>query len=316
MASPDISIVIPTQRRPEGLARAARSALAQAGVDYGRIELVIADNDAAPSARAATEALRAQAPCPVHYVHEPRAGVANVRNAGLTASSGDLIAFLDDDEEAAAGWLSAHLAALSQFEADGVFGPVRGRAPASAGRHRAYLERFFSRVGPEQAGVLDGYYGCGNSLLRRAALPDPLRPFADARNWTGGEDDLLFAGMKAAGARFAWSPDAWVWEDPSAERLNLRYALRRAFAYGQGPTVAAAVASPPRWLGVVGWMAAGLLQALGFGALGLLLWTLHAPGGAATLDRAARGLGKLLWFGPFKIQFYGLPAPTAQWSQS
>ena len=29
---------------------------------------------------------------------------------------------------------------------------------------------------------------------------------------------------------------------------------------------------------------------------------------AFTLDRAARGLGKTLWWGPFKIQFYGLRA--------
>ena len=48
---PHISIVIPTQRRPGPLLLAARSAIAQTGVEPGRLELVIVDNDTVPSAR-------------------------------------------------------------------------------------------------------------------------------------------------------------------------------------------------------------------------------------------------------------------------
>jgi hypothetical protein len=102
-------------------------------------------------------------------------------------------------------------------------------------QHRDYLERFFSREGPAEAGVIDHYYGCGDSLLRRAALPDPVAPFAVERNHIGGEDDMLFGHMQANGARFAWEPAAWVWEDPVPDRLSLDYTIRRAFAYGQGP---------------------------------------------------------------------------------
>src|SRR5690606_1378491 len=113
-------------------------------------------------------------------------------------------------------------------DADVVFGPVRGRTPRELRRHRAYFERFFSREGPAEEGVIDHYYGCGDSLLRRAALPDRDRPFSAIRNHIGGEDDLLFGQMRAAGARFAWAPDAWVWEDPAPGRLSLRYAVARA----------------------------------------------------------------------------------------
>ena len=94
--------------------------------------------------------------------------------------------------------------------------------------------------------------------MRRTALSEPA-PFSVTRNHVGGEDDLLFQQMKAAGARFAWAPEAWVWEHPDPSRITLAYALRRAFA----------------------------------------------------LDRAARGLGKVLWFPPFKPRFYGLPADIA-----
>src|SRR5690606_40139430 len=118
----------------------------------------------------------------------------------------------------------------------------------------------------------------------------------------------LFGQMRAAGARFAWAPDAWVWEDPAPGRLSLRYAVARAFAYGQGPSAACAAASPPDRLGVARWMAQGLFQAAAFGILAGFQWLTRAPAFAFTLDRAARGLGKTLWWGPFKIEFYGRSA--------
>jgi len=300
-----VTVMIPTQRRLEGLAVAARSVFAQVGVDMAALELVIVDNDQQPSARDVAGRLAIEAPFSVHYVHEPRPGVAHARNAGMAKASGALIAFLDDDEEAPTGWLAALLAAQVRYDADVVFGPVRARAPLGVVAHRDYLERFFSREGPAEAGVIDHYYGCGDSLLRRAALPDPVAPFAVERNQIGGEDDMLFGQMQAAGARFAWEPAAWVWEDPVPDRLTLDYTIARAFAYGQGPSAHCAAASPPDRLGVARWMAIGVGQAAVFGAVAGFKWLTGAGDRAEWLDRAARGLGKTLWWGPFKIQFYG-----------
>lgn len=303
-----VTVMIPTQRRLGGLAVAARSVLAQVGVDVADLELVIVDNDQTPSAQGLAADLAAEAPFPVCYVHEPRPGVANARNAGMAKARGELIAFLDDDEEAPAGWLAALLAAQARYDADVVFGPVKARAPAGVVAHRDYLERFFSREGPSEAGLIDHYYGCGDSLLRRAALPDPVAPFAAERNAIGGEDDMLFGHMQAAGARFAWEPAAFVWEDPVPDRLTLDYTILRAFAYGQGPSAHCAAASPPDHLGVARWMAVGVVQAALFGVVAGFKWLTWAGDRAEWLDRAARGLGKTLWWGPFKIQFYGRTA--------
>jgi cellulose synthase/poly-beta-1,6-N-acetylglucosamine synthase-like glycosyltransferase len=305
-----VTVMIPTQRRLHGLAVAARSVFAQTGlegvgVDFAALELVVVDNDQAPSAEKTVADLARQAPFLVCYVHEPRPGVAHARNAGMAKASGELIAFLDDDEEAPTGWLAALLAAQARHDADVVFGPVRARAPVSVVAHRDYLERFFSREGPAEAGVIDHYYGCGDSLLRRAALPDPVAPFAVERNHIGGEDDMLFGQMQANGARFAWEPAAWVWEDPVPDRLSLDYTIRRAFAYGQGPSAHCAAASPPDRVGVARWMAVGVVQTALFGLVAGFKWLTGAGDRADWLDRAARGLGKTLWWGPFKIHFYG-----------
>lgn len=302
------SLIIPTQRRPAGLQTAVRSAMAQTGVDFSTLELIVVDNDQTPSAQAAVEALAAEAPFPVRYVHEPAAGVANARNAAVSAAQGSLIAFLDDDEEAPPHWLAALLETRARFDADAVFGPVQARLPGSVTRHRAYLERFFSRVGPAETGPMDGYFGCGDSLIRRAAMPDPMRPFSAERNQIGGEDDLLFGHMQARGARFAWAAEAVVWEDPAPERLGLSYTLRRAFAYGQGPSEHCASLNPPDWIGVAKWMAVGLVQAGGYGLLALFKYVTRASDRAFALDRMVRGLGKTFWGGPFKVTFYGRTA--------
>ena len=300
-----ISLVIPTQRRLKGLATAARSTFRQTGVDLTRLELIIVDNDETPSAEATASALAAEAPFPVRYAHERAPGVANARNAGVEVASGAWIAFLDDDEEAPPTWLATLLAAQTRFAADAVFAPVRARLPDGVTLHRRYFEHFFSRLGPEEAGVIDDYYGCGNSLVRRAALPDPHRPFSPRSNRTGGEDDMLFRTMMHAGARFAWAPEAWVWEDPPPERLSLAYCVRRAFAFGQGVTYYCARGEPRDPLGAAGWMARGIVQVGLFGALAAAQWAIRSPRLAFTLDRAAKGLGKVLWGGPFAIQFYG-----------
>ena len=300
-----VSLAIATQRRPEGLATAVRSMFRQTGVELAKLELVVVDNDAVPSAKAVVDTLAAAAPFPVRYVHEPAAGVANARNAALAAASGDLIAFLDDDEEAAPGWLAALLDAQARFGADAVFGPVEARAPGHVVRHREYLQRFFSREGPADAGVIDHYYGCGDSLIRRAALPHPTQPFLAERNETGGEDDHLFGVMQRAGARFAWASEALVWEDPVPARLTLRYALARAFAYGQGPTYGCATADPPDWPGVARFMTTGAVQVCLFGLVAACQWLTGAPHRAFALDRAVRGLGKVLFGGPFAMKFYG-----------
>ena len=301
MSGPDISVVMPTLRRPESLARAVRSVFAQTGA--GALELVVVDNSPEGSARAGVEALRAEAPFPLRFVHEPKPGVATARNSGLSAASGQLIAFLDDDEEAPPGWLAALAAVHRRYGADVTFGAIRGRAPEGSGWATAYLERLFSRTGPAQSGPVSMHWGCGNSLLTRATTLDGPAPFDPAMDQIGGEDDLLFTKLADAGRRFAWAAEAWVSEHPAPHRATLAYAVKRAFAYGQGPSQTASYRGDR--MGVAKWMAVGAAQAAVFGSAAAALWVLRRPERADMIDRAARGLGKVLWQPRFEPRFYG-----------
>lgn len=296
-----VSIIIPTFRRAEGLDRAMASVAAQESLQGVGITLIVCDNSPEASARAQVEAFALSAPFPVVFIHEPRTGVANARNAAVAASTAEFIAFLDDDEEAPPNWLSRLLAAQQQFAADVVFGPVTARLPEGVQSYRPYFQSFFSRFGPEQSEVLSHYYGCGNSLIRAGALDEA--PFAATQNEMGGEDDLLFTAMKAQGRVMAWAADAPVWEDVPPHRATLNYTLKRGFAYGQGPSHS--TGTNGKWLACAAWMMQGAAQAVVLGIAASVAFAVRSPRAALMLDKAARGAGKVLWFAPFKMKFYG-----------
>ena len=299
----DVSIIVPTLRRPESLERALRSLFAQTRVGDRVSEIVVVDNDPAGSAGRCVEALRSFAPWPLVYVHASRPGVATARNAGLAATRAPLIAFLDDDEAATAGWLAALLKAQEATGADAVFGPITGRAPGAKPWLKPYLERFFGREGPEQTGLIDTPYGCGNSLMVRATALPGSAPFDSSSDQAGGEDDALFAALRGRGGRFGWAAEAKVEEFAPSHRATLKYALARAFAYGQGPSQTAAASRD--WPGVVRWMAIGAGQAVVWGAGAALLTLIRSPKRADLYDRTARGVGKLFWMKGFEPHFYG-----------
>ncbi|MBX9706541.1 MAG: glycosyltransferase [Caulobacteraceae bacterium] len=298
-----VCVLIPTMRRPESLARALRSVFVQEGLNGRPVSIVVVDNDPAGTARATVDTVRPECPFPLAYRHEPRPGVATARNAGLAATDAPFIAFLDDDEAASRGWLAALLRAQEATGADAVFGPIVGRIPHESGWAAAYLQRFFGREGPVSTGLIDHGYGCGNSLMvRTTALPGPA-PFDASADQTGGEDDALFAALQARGGRFGWAHDAWVEEFAPPHRATMRYALSRAFAYGQGPSQTAAKAR--NWPGVIRWMLIGAAQTVVWGTVSLALAVVAHPRRADLMDRTARGLGKIFWMRGFEPQLYG-----------
>lgn len=292
-----VSVLIPTFRRPDSFLRAARSVFAQQGVD--QFEVVAVDNSPEGSALSTFEALAAEAPIPFRWTHTPNPGVAQARNAALTLARGDLIAWLDDDEEAAPTWLAALVATRRATGAQSVFGPVHARAPKGSA-NAAFFEGLYSRLGAATSGPTPDAYGIGNSLQPRLMYEDGA-PFDTRADQRGGEDDMLFSAWREAGASFAWAADAIVTEHLGVERTRLAHGLKRAFAYGQGPCE---TAWEHRDYGALArHMSVGAVQAIVFGAASAIVVAGSTPHALALLDRAARGVGKVLWF--WEQRFYG-----------
>lgn len=297
-----VSVIIPTLHRPQGLRLAIQSVLAQSRRPD---DIIIVDNSPEGSARGIADNARAVARCPVLYVHEPRPGVSNARNAGLAAATGRYIAFLDDDEVAAVEWLGALLATAEALDADIVFGPLRAEVSDPASLPGQFASRLYSRTGPASDAHLDKPYGCGNCLLDRAGLDLPEPPFDPAMNQCGGEDDVLFSHLTDQGARFAWSARAQAVEVVGEARSGWRHLLARSFAFGQGATQACVRDGAVNWGGIVCWMMIGLAQLAIYAPLSLAAALLRRSLAVTALDKAVQGAGKLFWFSGFEPQFYG-----------
>ena len=298
-----VAVLVPTFRRPDSLERALRSLFQQARTPD---EIIVSDNDPAGSARARVEALQADAPCPLIYVHAPAPGVSNARNAGFAAASAPRIAQLDDDESAPPHWLSALEAVHETSGAAITFGPVHARAENAGPILSAWLTRLYSRAPDHAQGTIAKPYGCGNSLIDRDRCSLPAPVFDAAANETGGEDDILFTALADAGVRFAWAPGAQVIEHVETSRASFAHAACRSFAYGQGPSQTALKSK--RFGALAAWIAVGAAQAVAF-TLALPAALIAGPvPAAACIDRIVQGAGKMVFFDFAAPRFYGAAA--------
>ncbi len=301
-----VSIILPTFRRPKGLQTALESLVRQNPGGLA-LEIIVADNDPAGSARSYVENFAASSDVDIRYFHIPQPGVSNARNGALKAAQGRYLAFLDDDQEAGENWLETLLAVAKKYQAGLAFVPTIARIPGKS-PYEDYFVRFFSRFGPKgkedlQEGVIDEFYGCGNSLLdtKLCVLPEP--PFSPDMNETGGEDDMLFGELQAQGINIAWSRAAKCYEDIRPHRATPQYVKIRSFANGQSPSQEAAEAN--NWFGIAKWMLVGMVQYMLYTPMFLATKAIGHPAYIHYLAKSASSAGKILWFGGFTPKLYG-----------
>jgi glycosyltransferase involved in cell wall biosynthesis len=304
----EISVQIMTFHRDVGLRRAVASLLSQRDVDPATIEIVIVDNSAEASARDTATELGAEASVAgfkLRYLHEPRPGIAEARNAGIRAAGADLIAYIDDDEVAEPGWLAAMRSCLDRFEADAVGGPVLPIFEDS----RAATDPFWAWIYDYDAKLPTGTpfraTGTGNCLFRKSRCCESERPFHAPLGLTGGSDARFFHGLMERGRRVVWCADGIAHEYVPPDRTVLRYGLRRRMRQSQLFMQGYFWSNPPNRLAIAKWMAIGLAQMVVSAPLSLLWWPIDRPRAKRLLALAYGGMGKIFWMPRFMAIAYG-----------
>lgn len=228
--SVDISVIVPTYNRGRLLEPLLVSLLAQEtrGVRY---EVVVVDNNSTDDTRRIVEAVSGSAPeGRLRYIFEPRQGVSYARNTGVAATTGPIIAFLDDDGMPCADWVWSMKRAFDEHpEADCIGGRIKPRwvhprpswltAPhwgpiAVQDRpHAAYLNR-----SQASACLLSANLGCRREAFEAVGGFSPSYP--------RGQDREFEMRLWRAGRQGLYLPAMDVTVDVPPERLTRLYHRR------------------------------------------------------------------------------------------
>jgi hypothetical protein len=255
LSTTDLSVVVCayTTRRWNDLQRAVASIEAQQPA-VGEVVVVVDHNDELLAA--------ARRRWPQHPVvaSTGRPGLSGARDTGIERSTGELIAFLDDDAAAAPGWAAALVEAF-----DGTPGaPVLGvgglvRPVWATARPRWWPAEFDWVVGCSYVGLpavrapVRNPIGANMAVRRRVVTAvggfDP-RVGRSGSVPTGCEETEFF--IRAARAHPAASvllePGAPVDHHVPADRATLRYFVRRCFGEGVSKRIVARIAGPQQAL--------------------------------------------------------------------
>lgn len=173
---PLVSVIIPTYNRAHLVQRAIRSVLRQSYSDY---EIIVVDDGSTDSTREIVQ----EAFPEIAIVSQSRTGVSAARNTGIRHSRGELLAFLDSDDE----WLPEKLS--RQVNLYGCKGTEfichtdeiwmrNGETVSQKGIHRKQGGKFFERA-LERCLISPSSVMISRDLLDKVGRFDPELPAAE-----------------------------------------------------------------------------------------------------------------------------------------
>jgi succinoglycan biosynthesis protein ExoM len=299
------SILIPTYQRFQLLSCALTACIEQGAEVSEPIEIVVIDNCFDGSARSIAAELSRTSPVDLRYVHEPRKGVATVRNSALRAARGKYVIFLDDDQLPQPGWLRAYIGAAKNG-AKAAFGPLDPHYEKAPTVHVDAVRKMFSRKFSVEdggdIGSLYPYLGTGNSLFEKHYCFPESDPFDACFDSFGGEDVWMLAGLHARGIPFTWAAGAYVLEFVPASRMSHEYLCNRRYHSGQIRTMLSLHPTRKRPAAGLLWMVAGGAQMAINLTLCWLTWFFARERALDYRIKSFAGMGKIFWFWKNPVQ--------------
>ncbi|MCD6401328.1 MAG: glycosyltransferase family 2 protein [Anaerolineales bacterium] len=226
-----ISVCICTFKKPNFLKRLLDAVDHQLTEGLFTYSVVVADNDYRQSAKQIVSEFAATSSIPVIYCVEPEQNIALARNKALENSTGDFIAFIDDDEIPGREWLCNLFKTCDEYGVDGVLGPVKPNFEHEPPQW-VIKGQVFERPTHETGYRMNwSETRTGNVLFRREIL-DGINYAFRSEFGTGSEDVDFFRRMIGNGKIFVWCNNAAVYETVPPVRCKRSYLLRLALLRG------------------------------------------------------------------------------------
>lgn len=195
-----VSVVVPTYKRPDLLRRCLEALLEQSLVPTA-YEIVVVDDAPTPETRYLVEGLASitRGVPALHYLTAPDTqGPAGARNRGWRFAGAPIVAFTDDDTVPDRDWLLNGLHAMARDDLSAVWGRVVVPLPEEPTDHEKNTK------GLEQAGFVTA-----NCLVRRDAL-EAIHGFDERFRRAWREDTDLYFRLTELVGPVAQAPQAVV----------------------------------------------------------------------------------------------------------
>jgi glycosyltransferase involved in cell wall biosynthesis len=238
-----LDVLIPTHNRAPLLERCLASVLRAAPADDLDVHITVVCNGCSDGSRATVLRYQAAYPGRISIIEERRRGKSKALNAGIAATSGDLVGMIDDDEEVDVNWLRVIAREFADPGLDFAGGPYLPvwNAPVPEWLPPDYLAvlgavdngtavREYSRDFP---GILKG----GNAVVRRGVLAragpyaEYLGPGAFSPLFSCEDEDMYWRLLEH-GARGKYFPELVIYHYISTARLSREYYRRWCFWRG------------------------------------------------------------------------------------
>lgn len=259
-----LDVVVPTYNRSRLLALALDSLLRAPVPPELQVTLYVIDNNSKDDTLAVVETKRQTAALLITYVLATRQGLSNARNAGICAGTGDIVAFIDDDEEIDSEWFRVLAREFRSPEVLFLGGPYLPNwvSPAPSWLPPGY-PAVLGVIPPKPRAVIDdsfqGNLMGGNCALRRSVFErvgmyDPHLGRSD-KGLLSDEDAEFFGRVRQTGMTGLYVPEFAIHHYIAPERLTKQYYRRwvywRAVSQGaqarRAPESVAHLGSIPRY---------------------------------------------------------------------
>lgn len=233
-----LSLVIATYNRAEQLMVTLGSVAMQSAAPE-TWECIVVDNNSSDDTRQRIVAFAKQHNrLNIRYIFEKNQGLSHARNAGITASCGDIVAFIDDDERIVEEFITAYIELFDQHpDAMAAGGKIIAEYPTGRPRWMShYTEQpianpmdFGESVRLFPTGRIPG----GGNMAMRRRLFDTVGVFNTTLGRTGkrllgGEESDLFERIARLEYRIYYTPRAVMYHIIPAEKLTRDYFVRLA----------------------------------------------------------------------------------------
>lgn len=236
-----LDVVVPTYQRSHLLRRTITSLIKAVVPCDLEVIIIIVDNYGKDDTAEVVQEIRANTSRPIVYLVEPKRGLSNARNAGIRAGSGDIIGFIDDDEEIQHDWFEVVAREFADRSTLFIGGPYLAREDLRLpdwlppGYHavigvippkpRSFFDNSFN-------GILMG----GNAVIRREVFERvglySTKLGRSGKGLLSHEDGEFYQRLRRNELKGVYVPDLVIYHAVPSSRLTRKYHRRWCFWRG------------------------------------------------------------------------------------